>query len=177
MFDLLSRIRFGHLHSIGLSILLSSCGANPVLVQEFKEAKKPILIYKLQPITNLSFLDHKNLLWQLVNTSSRPIKYIKLEVVGVNPVGDDVPMMAIPGNIVTFVGPIPPGADVRWGVSRYTMLWYSSTVVAVRPVSISIEYMDGKILIFREKARLMELFDPEIDFEDAYQKFQRAWSG
>ena len=156
-------------------VLITSCGNDPQIplgatdalvsgvnsvksdaelyVDSVNAFKKESLIYKDSIQVIKSYTDDPNSAGGVdcnivfKNTSSRPLKYVRFDVEGINAVGDVVPCEIRGFNIdyLTVTGPIKSGKTHGYD-TYWSNVWYNHSIRKMKVVGYELEYMDGTIV-------------------------------
>ena len=124
-------------------------------MEEFKEQNIPFMIYGMYIGTNS--VGGVTVYIQPRITTPKTIKYIRMTFSAYNEVGDKVVGSIRGSNTFTgeVTGPLNFGDRIDGYIWSWGNAWYNSTIYCIKPISVSVEYMDGTI----------ERFDDEIEGE------------
>ena len=143
------------------TIFLTGCASNSTLVKRAKLDSNMPLIITQQGTVPPNSAGGVAFRVDLVNTSDETIKYVYLNVVAKNRVGDSVPD-EISGKILqTFriTGPIAPGGNARnrFGqIGTHKNIWYNYAITCGGIVGIKIVYTNNEEKIIKDPFALMQ---------------------
>ncbi len=117
-------------------------------------------------VTSSEYLKWPGLVFEILNTNKKTIKYIWITVTGRNRVGDIVTELGKRNKTVQIIGPI--NYFTRSSV-EFENVWHTDLVSEVDINSIKIQYMDGSIKMITNPKRII-LTEKELEYYNSSTK-------
>lgn len=154
----------------GLSFLSKTAEMQENRMKFKKYHDRGIIILENHPYDMSEYTSGTGWSVELANTSSKTIKYITFNVVGLNAVSDPVRDRGKTTIVRKGIGPIPPDESASYD---FDYVWFTDIVEYSRLQSVTVQYMDGSTRTFTGAA--LKTIPSEIieglDYKDPVENF------